>query len=120
MSSFNDFDGIPASGNKWLLTDLLRDELGFKGFVVSDYNSISEMINHRVVADKKDAACLALNAGLNMDMVDGSYYQFAEELVKEGRVSEAQIDKLCKDILTVKFKLGLFDDPFRYGGEGRW
>lgn len=120
MSSFNDFDGIPASGNKWLLTDLLRDELGFKGFVVSDYNSISEMINHRVVADKKDAACLALNAGLNMDMVDGSYYQFAEELVKEGRVSEAQIDKLCKDILTMKFKLGLFDDPFRYGGEGRW
>lgn len=120
MSSFNDFDGIPASGNKWLLTDLLRDELGFKGFVVSDYNSISEMTRHRVVADKKDAACLALNAGLNMDMVDGSYYQFAEELVKEGRVSEAQIDKLCKDILTVKFKLGLFDDPFRYGGEGRW
>ena len=72
MSSFNDFDGIPASGNKWLLTDLLRDELGFKGFVVSDYNSISEMINHRIVADKKDAACLALNAGLNMEMVDGS------------------------------------------------
>lgn len=120
MSSFNDFDGIPASGNKWLLTDLLRGELGFKGFVVSDYCSINEMINHRVVADKKEAAELALNAGLNMDMVDGDYYKFAEELVKEGRVSEAQIDRLCKDILTVKFKLGLFDDPFRYGGEGRW
>lgn len=120
MSSFNDFDGIPASGNKWLLTDLLRGELGFKGFVVSDYCSINEMINHRVVADKKEAAELALNAGLNMDMVDGDYYKFAEELVREGRVSEAQIDRLCKDILTVKFKLGLFDDPFRYGGEGRW
>ena len=120
MSSFNDFDGIPASGNKWLLTDLLRGELGFKGFVVSDYCSINEMINHRVVADKKEAAELALNAGLNMDMVDGDYYKFAEELVKEGRVSEAQIDRLCKEVLTVKFKLGLFDDPFRYGGEGRW
>ena len=120
MSSFNDFDGIPASGNKWLLTDLLRGELGFKGFVVSDYCSINEMINHRVVADKKEAAELALNAGLNMDMVDGDYYKFAEELVREGRVSEAQIDRLCKDILTVKFKLGLFDDPFRYGCEGRW
>lgn len=120
MSSFNDFDGIPASGNKWLLTDLLRGELGFKGFVVSDYCSINEMINHRVVADKKEAAELALNAGLNMDMVDGDYYKFAEELVREGRVSEAHIDRLCKDILTVKFKLGLFDDPFRYGGEGRW
>ena len=120
MSSFNDFDGIPASGNKWLLTDLLRGELGFKGFVVSDYCSINEMINHRVVADKKEAAELALNAGLNMDMVDGDYYKFAEELVRDGRVSEAQIDRLCKDILTVKFKLGLFDDPFRYGGEGRW
>ena len=78
------------------------------------------MINHCVVADKKEAAELALNAGLNMDMIDGDYYKFAEELVKEGRVSEAQIDRLCKDILTVKFKLGLFDDPFRYGGEGRW
>ena len=120
MSSFNDFDGIPASGNKWLLTDLLRGELGFKGFVVSDYCSINEMINHRVVADKKGAAELALNAGLNMDMVDGDYYKFAEELVKEGRVREAQIDRLCKEVLTVKFKLGLFDDPFRYGGEGRW
>lgn len=120
MSSFNDFDGIPASGSKWLLTDLLRGELGFKGFVVSDFSSIDEMVKHRVVADSKGAAELALNAGLNMDMVDGDYYRFGEELVKEGRVSEAQIDKLCKDILTVKFKLGLFDDPFRYGGEERW
>lgn len=83
MSSFNDFAGIPSSGNKWLLTDVLRNELGFKGFVVSDYNAINEMTNHRVVADGKEAAELALNAGLNMDMVDGDYYKFAEELVKE-------------------------------------
>lgn len=120
MSSFNDFEGIPSSGNKWLLTDVLRNELGFKGFVVSDYNAINEMTNHRVVADGKEAAELALNAGLNMDMVDGDYYKFAEELVKEGRVSEKQIDKLCREVLNIKFKLGLFDDPFRYGGEGRW
>ena len=120
MSSFNDFDGIPASASKWLLTDILRGELGFKGFVVSDYCAINEMINHRVAAGKKEAAELSLNAGLNMDMVDGDYYKFAEELVNEGRVSEQQIDRLCKEILTVKFKLGLFDDPFRYGGEGRW
>ena len=120
MSSFNDFDGIPASGNKWLLTDILRNELGFKGFVVSDYNAINEMVNHRVAADGKEAAELALNAGLNMDMVDGDYYKYAEELVKEGRVSEKQIDRLCREVLNIKSKLGLLDDPFRYGGEGRW
>ena len=120
MSSFNDFDGIPASGNKWLLTDILRNELGFKGFVVSDYSSINEMVKHRVAADGKEAAELALNAGLNMDMVDGDYYKYAEELVKEGRVSEKQIDRLCREVLNIKSKLGLLDDPFRYGGEGRW
>lgn len=120
MSSFNDFDGIPVSGNKWLLTDILRNELGFKGFVVSDYNAINEMVKHRVAADGKEAAELALNAGLNMDMVDGDYYKYAEELVKEGRVSEKQIDRLCREVLNIKSKLGLLDDPFRYGGEGRW
>ena len=120
MSSFNDFDGIPASGNKWLLTDILRNELGFKGFVVSDYSAINEMVKHRVAADGKEAAELALNAGLNMDMVDGDYYKYAEELVKEGRVSEKQIDRLCREVLNIKSKLGLLDDPFRYGGEGRW
>lgn len=120
MSSFNDFDGIPVSGNKWLLTDILRNELGFKGFVVSDYNAINEMVKHRVAADGKEAAELALNAGLNMDMVDGDYYKYAEELVKEGRVSEKQIDRLCREVLIIKSKLGLLDDPFRYGGEGRW
>ena len=120
MSSFNDFDGIPASGNKWLLTDILRNELGFKGFVVSDYSAINEMVKHGVAADGKEAAELALNAGLNMDMVDGDYYKYAEELVKEGRVSEKQIDRLCREVLNIKSKLGLLDDPFRYGGEGRW
>ncbi len=119
MCSFNDFMGIPSSGNKWLLTDLLRDEIGFKGFVVADYCSINEMVNHGV-GDKKGVTALALNAGLNMDMVDGNYYRLAEELVREGRVSEEQIDRLCKQVLTVKFKLGLFDDPFRRGGRERW
>lgn len=119
MSSFNDFMGVPSSGNKWLLTDLLRDEMGFKGFVVSDYSAVKEMVNHGV-GDKKGVTELALNAGLNMDMCSKFYFQFAEELVKAGKVSEKQIDKLCKEILLVKCKLGLFDDPFRYGGEGRW
>lgn len=118
MSSFNDFMGVPASGNRWLLTDLLRDELGFKGFVVSDYSSINEMVAHGM-GDRKAVSELALNAGLNMDMVDGNYYLYAEELVKEGKVSEKQIDRLCKEILTIKFKLGLFEDPYARGGRDR-
>lgn len=120
MSSFNDLMGIPASGNKWLLTDLLRGEMGFKGFVVSDYSAIREMVKHGVVEDIKGAAELSLNAGLNMDMADASYSNYAAELVREGRISERQIDRLCKDILAVKYKLGLFDDPFRYGDKDRW
>jgi len=120
MSSFNDLMGVPASGNRWLLTDLLRNELGFEGFVVSDYNAVTEMCNHGVVADWKDATELALNAGLNMDMVDGAYTIHGEELVKEGRVKESTIDELCREILLVKFKLGLFDDPFKYGSKDKW
>ena len=120
MSSFNDYDAVPASGNRWALKTLLRDELGFDGFVVSDYNSIIEMVNHGVVADKKDAACQALNAHLNMEMVSGSYLTYAEQLVEEGSVSEKLIDSLCRGILMAKYELGLFDDPFRYGGPDRF
>lgn len=119
MSSFNDFDGVPASGNKWLLQTVLRDELGFKGFVVSDYNAVHEMVAHGVVSDGKEAAALAMNAHLNMDMVWGDYLRYGEELVKEGKVSEKQIGMMCREILVMKFRLGLFDDPYRYGN-GRW
>ena len=120
MSSFNDFMGVPASGNKWLLTDLLRDELGFNGFVVSDYNAVTEMCAHGVAADWKDAAGKALNAGLNMDMVDGAFVIHGEQLVKEGIVSEKTIDRLCREVLLVKQELGLFDDPFQYGSKDKW
>lgn len=117
MSSFNDFDAIPVSGNRWLLKDLLRDELNFKGFVVSDYSAVTEMIAHGVAADKKEAAYLALNAGLDMEMVSGSYLNHAEELIQEGRIPEKEIDRMCRNILLVKYNLGLFEDPFRYGGD---
>lgn len=118
MTSFNLVDGIPASGNKWLITNMLRNEWGFKGLVVSDYTSINEMVNHGMGDDKKVAE-LALNAGLDMDMVGEEYINYAESLVKEGRVSEETIDRACRKILEAKYKLGLFDDPYRYVSEER-
>lgn len=119
MSSFNDFDAIPATGNKWLLQTVLRDELGFKGFVVTDYNAVHEMVEHGVAADGKEAAALAMDAHVNMDMVDSDFIKYGEELVREKRISEKTIDMLCREVLAVKFRLGLFDDPFRYGGKAR-
>ena len=115
MSSFNDFMGVPASGNKWLMHTLLREELGFTGFVVSDYNAVQEQVQHGTAADGKDAARQAMNAHLNMDMVYGDYIKYGEELVKEGKVSEATINQLCREVLAVKYRLGLFSDPFKYG-----
>lgn len=120
MSSFNDFGCIPASGNEWLLKDLLRDELGFKGFVVSDYHSVIEMIEHGVAADKKEAALLALKSCLDMEMVSGSYLNNGEALIEEGLIDIEAIDQMCRNILMVKYDLGLFDDPFRYGGVERF
>lgn len=117
MTSFNDFDGVPASGNKWLMRDLLRDELGFKGFIVTDYAATDEMRAHGVVADGKEAAKLSFDAHVNMNMVDRDYIKYGEELVREKKVSEKTIDLLCREILAMKFRLGLFDEPHRYGGE---
>lgn len=117
MTSFNDFDAIPVSGNRRILKDLLRDELGFEGFVVSDYNAVVEMIKHGVAKDGKEAAFKALNACLDMEMVSGSYLNHAEKLIKEGLISEKMIDQMCRNILMAKYKLGLFEDPFRYGGQ---
>ena len=119
MSSFNDFMGVPASGNKWLMHTLLREELGFTGFVVSDYAAVHEMIKHGTAADGKDAAYQSMNAHLNMDMVRGDYIAFGEELVKEGKVSEKTINMLCREVLAVKYRLGLFDDPFKYGRQNQ-
>ena len=117
MSSFNDFYGVPASGNKWLLYDLLRKELGFRGFVVSDWNAVHEMIIHGVAADGKEAAELALKAHLNMDMLGGDYIAYGEQLVKEGRISEKLVDELVREVLAIKYRLGLFEDPYRYGSQ---
>ena len=119
MSSFNDFMGVPASGSKWLLYDLLRKELGFKGFVVSDWNAVHEMIIHGVVADGKGAAELALKAHLNMDMLGGDYIAYGEQLVKEGRISEKLVDELVREVLVIKYRLGLFDDPYKYGSQNQ-
>lgn len=119
MSSFNDYDGIPASGNKWLMKDLLKDELGFKGFVVSDYHAVIEMVDHGVAADHKEAALKSLKAYLDMEMVSGSYLNHGEELVEEGLIDMDAIDQMCRSILLVKYHLGLFEDPFRYGGVER-
>jgi beta-glucosidase len=119
MASFNEIGGIPASGSKYLLNDILRDEWEFKGFVVSDWNSIGEMINHGFASDLKHAGEISLNAGLDMDMESRSYITYLKELVAEGKVKESVIDESVRRILRIKFMLGLFDDPFRYCSKER-
>jgi beta-glucosidase len=113
MTSFNEINGVPATGNRWLLTDLLRDEWGYQGFIVTDYTAIREMTNHGIGNDK-DVAALALNAGVDMEMVSESFYKYAPELIKSGEISEKVINQACRRVLEAKYKLGLFDDPFRY------
>ena len=119
MTSFNDLDGVPATANRWLMRNLLRDELGFGGFVVTDYGTIGELKAHGVAGDDAQAAELALRAGVNMDMMSAAYLFHAAELVREGRIPESLIDSLCCEVLAVKFRLGLFDDPFRYQAKER-
>ena len=118
MSSFNEIDGIPATGNKWLLTDLLRNQWGFKGFVVSDYTSVNEMINHGV-GDLQTVSAMSLRAGLDMDMVGEGFLTTLKKSLTEGKVTQKQIDDACRRILEAKYKLGLFDDPFHYIDEAR-
>ncbi|WP_422004379.1 beta-glucosidase BglX [Roseivirga pacifica] len=114
MTSFNEVDGVPASGNKYLMTEILRNEWGFDGFVVTDYTSINEMVPHGVVADLKEAAELAFNAGVQMDMQGGVYSQYIPELIAEGKIKEASLDEYVRQVLEMKYKLGLFEDPYRY------
>ncbi len=118
MASFNEIDGIPATANTWLLTDVLRKEWGFNGFVVSDYTGISEMINHGF-GDLKTVSAKALEAGLDMDMVSEGLLTTLGQSLKEGKVTEKQIDDACRRILKAKFLLGLFDDPYKYCDESR-
>lgn len=118
MSSFNLIDGIPASGNKWLLTDLLRKEWRFKGFVVSDYTSVNEMIAHGM-GDLQTVDVLALKAGLDMDMQGLGYLNTFKKSLGEGKITMKEIDTACRRILEAKYKLGLFDNPYKYVKEER-
>lgn len=119
MTAFNDINGVPASGSKWLLTDLLREQWGFKGFVVSDWNAVVQLRTQGVTKDDEGAAVMALNAGLDMDMTDGLYNAHIARAVEKGEVSIATIDESVRRILRVKFRLGLFDDPYRFLDEKR-
>ncbi|MTI33213.1 beta-glucosidase BglX [Cytophagales bacterium RKSG123] len=114
MTSFNEIDGVPASGSKYLLDDILRKEWGFNGMVVSDYNSITEMINHGVVGNRADAAKMALESGNDMDMMGLIYSSEIEKLVKEGKLSEETLDKAVRRVLKLKYDLGLFENPYLY------
>ena len=112
MSAFNDLNGVPASANPFTLTKVLRGEWKFDGFVVSDYTSVKELINHGLAADDPDAARLALNAGVDMEMVSRLFNQHGSQLLKEGKVSQATIDEAARRILRIKFRLGLFEHPY--------
>lgn len=118
MASFNEVDGVPATGNKWLMTEVLRKEWGFDGFVVSDYTGVSEMIAHGM-GDLQEVSAMALNAGVEMDMVSEGFLTTLKKSVEEGKVSEETIDNACKLILKAKYQLGLFDDPYKYMDEER-
>ena len=118
MSSFNEVNAVPATGNRWLLTDLLRKQWGFKGFVVTDYTAINEMIQHGT-GDLKQNASLALQAGIDMDMVGEAFLKCLKPLVTQGTVTETMINQSCQRILEAKYKLGLFADPYRGCSEAR-
>ena len=114
MSSFNEINGVPATANKWLMTDLLRKQWGFNGFVVTDYTAVKELIEHGVGKDLKEVSALALNAGVDIDMVDEGILLHAKQLLAEGKITQKTIDDACRRILEAKYKLGLFEDPYRY------
>lgn len=116
MTSFNLVDGIPATGNKWLMNDLLRDQWGFNGFVVTDYTAINEMIHHGM-GNLEEVSVMALKAGVDMDMVGQGFIGTLSKSLEEGKVTQEEIDKACRRVLEAKYKLGLFEDPFRYFDE---
>lgn len=119
MNSFNELDGVPATGSKFLQRDILKGSWGYPGLVVSDWGSIAEMITHGYAADGRDAGEKALNAGSDMDMESRIYERELASLVKEGKVAEALVDDAVRRVLTLKYQLGLFDDPYRYSSEER-
>ena len=118
MASFNLVDGVPASGNHWLLTDVLRDQWGFEGFVVSDYTGVPEMTAHGM-GDYQAVSALALKAGLDMDMVGEGFLTTLAKSLQEGKITQSEIDQACRRILEAKYDLGLFKDPYKYCNDKR-
>lgn len=118
MTSFNDINGVPATANKWLMTDLLRKQWGFKGLVVTDYTAVNELTDHGL-GDLQTVSALSLNAGVDMDMVGEGFLTTLKKSVEQGKVKTQRIDDACRLVLEAKYKLGLFDDPFRYCNEER-
>ena len=112
MTSFNDNDGVPSTGNTFILKDVLRNEWKYDGMVVTDWASTAEMISHGFCKDEKEAALKSVNAGIDMEMVSGTFIRHLEELVKDGEISEATINNAVRNILRLKFRLGLFDNPY--------
>lgn len=119
MTSFNEIAGVPSTSNKWLLTDLLRNDWKFNGFIVTDYSSINELVQHGVAADLSEAGSLSINAGVDMDMQGSVFMNHLADLVKSQKVSEETINSAVKRILVAKYKLGLFDDPYKYCNKKR-
>ncbi len=119
MTAFNEVNGTPATSSPWLLTEILRNDWGFKGFVVTDYTAVNELIPHGVAADEKQAARLAFSAGADMDMQGGVYARHLPDLVKSKAVSRKQLDQSVRRVLEAKYKLGLFSDPYRFSNEDR-
>lgn len=118
MTSFNDINGVPATANKWLLTDLLRNQWKFKGLVVTDYTAVNELIDHGL-GDLQQVTALSLNAGVDMDMVGEGFLTTLKKSLQEGKVKQEDIDRACRLVLEAKYKLGLFEDPYRYCNEER-
>ncbi len=114
MTAFNTLNGVPCTGNQYLFQDILRERWGFGGMVVTDYTAIMEMVPHGFATDLKHASKLAIEAGIDMDMISEGFVTYLKELVEEGKVSEQQIDVAVSRILEMKFLLGLFDDPYKY------
>ena len=119
MTAFNEYDGVPATGNAYLLKDILKKQWDFQGFVVTDYTSINEMVHHGVASDEAEAGVLAVNAGVDMDLQGVVYFNYLKTMVATGNVSRKTIDEAVERILNVKAKLGLFDDPYMYCDRAR-
>jgi len=118
MASFNEVDGLPATANKWLMTDVLRKQWGFRGFVVTDYTGIAELTEHGL-GDLQEVSAQALHAGIDMDMVSEGFQKTTKKSLETGRINKSDIEQGCRRILEAKYKLGLFEDPFRYCDDNR-